>query len=418
VLTTPTELHLFDAFGIELEYMIVDAETLDVRPIADELFRSVAGEYVSDVERGPITWSNELVAHVVELKTTTPAHSLDGLAELFQEAVREINRRLAAFGARLLPTAMHPWMDPHREMRLWPHDSSEIYEAFNRVFDCRGHGWANLQSMHINLPFCGDEEFGRLHAAVRLLLPLLPAMAASSPVMDGRLTGVMDNRLDVYRRNSARIPSVAGRIIPERAFTRAEYERLILQPMYADIRPHDPNSVLQDEYLNARGAIARFSRGSIEIRLLDVQECPAADLAIAQIVVDVLKRLVAGTWTDVSTQQSVEIEPLERVLLATIREAERAVIEDAAVLAQFGIRRSDRLHAGEFWQQLILERPEMPPLLVGRWREDGIGGATLARRIVTVLGKTPAPDLIRGVYRRLAECLDAGQSFRKNERGS
>jgi gamma-glutamyl:cysteine ligase YbdK (ATP-grasp superfamily) len=379
--------------------MIVDAETLDVRPIADELFRSVTGEYVSDVERGPITWSNELVAHVVELKTTSPVPSLDGLADLFQQEVREINRRLAAFGARLLPTAMHPWMDPHREMRLWPHDSREIYEAFDRVFDCRGHGWANLQSMHLNLPFCGDEEFGRLHAAVRLLLPLLPAIAASSPVMDGRLTGLMDNRLDLYLRNSARIPSVAGRIIPERAFTRAEYERLILQPMYADIRPYDPDGVLQDEYLNARGAIARFSRGSIEIRLLDVQECPAADLAIAGMVIDVLKRLVAETWTDVAAQQSVEIEPLERVLLATIRDAERAVIEDAEVLAQFGMEGARRVKAGELWEHL----GHMNDSLRG-------GGETLASAVARQVALA-GTERVLGVYRELAGCLDKGRRF-------
>src|SRR5262245_8887859 len=84
-------LQLFDAYGIELEYMIVDSRTLDVRAVDDELFRAVAGEYASDVERGPITWSNELVTHVVELKTTGPAESLDGLAEQFQSEVRAIN---------------------------------------------------------------------------------------------------------------------------------------------------------------------------------------------------------------------------------------------------------------------------------------------------------------------------------------
>ena len=31
-------LRLFEAVGVELEYMIVDAETLDVRPEADRLF--------------------------------------------------------------------------------------------------------------------------------------------------------------------------------------------------------------------------------------------------------------------------------------------------------------------------------------------------------------------------------------------
>ena len=51
--------------------------------------------------------------------------------------------------------------------------------------------------------------------------------------------------------------------------------------------------VPRDEWLNARGAIARFGRGTIEIRVLDVQECPQADLAICAAVVEVLQALVA-----------------------------------------------------------------------------------------------------------------------------
>jgi len=47
-------------------------------------------------------------------------------------------------------------MDPNREMVIWPHDYSVVYEAFNRIFDCRGHGWANLQAVHLNLPFADD----------------------------------------------------------------------------------------------------------------------------------------------------------------------------------------------------------------------------------------------------------------------
>lgn len=404
-------LHLFDAVGIELEYMIVDAESLDVRPVADELFRSVAGEYVSDVERGPITWSNELVAHVVELKTTRPAPALGGLAELFQAEVREINARLAPLGCRLLPTAMHPWMDPDRQTRLWPHDNGEIYTAFNRIFDCRGHGWANLQSMHLNFPFCGDEEFGRLHAAIRLLLPLLPAIAASSPVMDGRLTGLMDNRLDVYRRNSRRIPAVAGRIIPERAFTRADYERLILRPMYADIAPHDPTGVLQEEFLNARGAIARFSRGSIEIRLLDVQECPQADLAIAAAVIGVLKLLVTETWSDLASQQSVEIEPLERVLLATIRDAEQAIVDEPAVLEQFGLRAEPHLPAGQVWAHLLRRmRDDTEGTSASQMELPGLA-VPLARRIGGRLGAVPTTEVLRQTYRELAECVGRGSTF-------
>lgn len=44
--------HLFDGFGIELEYMIVDKETLQVKPIADNLLKHELGTIGSDFEMG------------------------------------------------------------------------------------------------------------------------------------------------------------------------------------------------------------------------------------------------------------------------------------------------------------------------------------------------------------------------------
>lgn len=76
-------------------------------------------------------------------------------------------------------------MDPATESRFWPHGDAIVYRTYDRIFGCRSHGWANIQCMHLNLPFAGDEEFARLHAAARLLLPILPALAANSPAAAG-----------------------------------------------------------------------------------------------------------------------------------------------------------------------------------------------------------------------------------------
>ena len=406
-------LRLFEAFGIELEYMLVAADTLDVRPIADSVLSAQAGgEITSDVEFPDITWSNELVRHVVELKTSEPRANLDGLAGAMQSHVDRIEALAKPLGARLLPTAMHPWMNPGREMELWPHDNHVIYETFNRIFDCRGHGWANLQSMHINLPFADDAEFGRLHAAIRLILPILPALAASSPMVDGRVTGILDNRLEVYRTNSRRIASVTGRVIPEPVYSEAEYRRLIFEPMFRDIAPYDADGVLQQEFLNARGAIARFSRGAIEIRVLDLQESPAADLAVARIVIDVLKRLVSEEWTPLARQQAIGVDPLERILLRTIREAEGAEVDDSEYLAQFGIRDIRSITAAELWRRLA-EGARDPALKTGGESrgplEVNLGEGSLSRRILRHLDAGESP---RAVYGRLADALAAGASFR------
>ena len=83
--------HLFEVFGIELEYMLVNSETLKVSPIVDQLLTVKNGSLTSDVDNGKIEWSNELVAHVVELKTNGPTNDLENLDTHFAENIREIN---------------------------------------------------------------------------------------------------------------------------------------------------------------------------------------------------------------------------------------------------------------------------------------------------------------------------------------
>jgi carboxylate-amine ligase len=269
-------LGLFGGFGVELEYMVVDRATFAVRPIVDELLRHFAGAYVGDFEDGPIAWSNELALHVVELKTNGPAPALRGVATAFQKSLARLETALAPMGARLLPGGMHATMDPQREFRRWPHDYGDVYGAYDRIFDCRGHGWSNLQSCHLNLPFANDDEFGRLHLAARALLPLLPALAASSPFREGRFTGWLDTRLAEYRNNQVRVPRIAGLVVPEPVTTRADYFAQILEPIWADIAPLDPENLLREQWLNSRGVVAKFFRDALEIRVLDVQEQPAA----------------------------------------------------------------------------------------------------------------------------------------------
>jgi glutamate---cysteine ligase / carboxylate-amine ligase len=410
---------LFECFGVELEYMIVDRETLDVRPLCDRVIEAVAGEIVSEVGRGALNWSNELMAHVIELKTAAPAPGLAPLPTLFSADIAEINRILDPLGARLMPTAMHPWMDPFREAKLWEHEYSAVYEAFDRIFDCRGHGWANLQSTHLNLPFSGDDQFGRLHAAIRLILPLLPALAAASPFIEGRATGLLDNRLDAYRSNARRIPSVSGRVIPERVFTHERYQKDLLEKIYADIAPHDPDGILREEWVNARGAIARFDRHTIEIRLLDVQECPQADLAIAGLIVKTLVALVAGRYGEPARLMTWEIDPLESILLRTIRDADEAVIDDPRYLDMFGLPSNPgKTTAGDVWRHLagalILTGDDADDHLFDPLRiilEQG----PLARRILRATGPSPDRRRLSGLYRRLCDCLAGGRLFDGND---
>ncbi len=418
-----TRLGLFGGFGVELEFMVVDADTLSVLPVVDRVLEEVAGEIVSEVEMGPLSWSNELVLHVVELKTNGPAASLRGLASLFQGDVGRINGILESMGGLLLPTAMHPWMDPRSETTLWPHEYSPVYESYDRIFGCQGHGWSNLQSTHLNLPFADDAEFGRLHAGIRLLLPLLPAVAASSPLVEGRPTGLVDSRMEFYRHNSKRIPSVTGGVIPEPVFTRAAYEREILGRMYADIAPLDPEGILQDEFLNSRGAIPRFGRGSIEIRVIDVQEAPVADLDLAALAIGAL-RLFSEEWpSSLDAQQALTVPSLEEAFLACIESGEDAVVRDRKYLEALGLRRS-AISAGDIWWHLLEEVQGggfLPDLGQGERLSALLRRGTLSRQILRALelpaGKgsleknPPSRGAMAEIYRTLAHCLRKGEVF-------
>ncbi len=410
-MTQDRHLALFEGFGVEIEYMIVQQESLQVAPVADQLLMNEHGSF-EDLVRGPIGWSNELVNHVIELKTAGPAARLAGLGEAFHREVVHINRSLANLGACLLPTGMHPTMHPATETVLWPHDSKDIYQAFDRIFGCSGHGWSNLQSVHLNLPFKGDAEFGRLHAAIRLLLPILPALSASSPLVEGRTTGCINNRLTYYRDNAIRIPSVAGGIVPEAVFTRKDYETIVLARIYQDLAPHDPEGLLQHEWANARGAIARFDRQAIEIRLLDVQECPAMDMAIVALVVAVLQAACQGRWQNEAAQRAHRGPPLVALMRKSIAYAHQAVIDDPDYLRAWGYTAAPRADAQTLWRHLIDE--VFPAADHSPWRRalaPIVEHGPLGQRITQALGKRASKDGIAAVYRRLAGCLADNEPF-------
>lgn len=404
------KLHLFEGYGVELEYMIVDRRSLSVAPLADRVLQAQAGALQNEVEVGPLCWSNELVLHVIELKTNGPVRSLKGLAEQFQSGIAQIEKHLSAHGGRLMPGGVHPWMDPQTETRLWPHGDHRIYEAYNRIFGCQGHGWSNLQSTHLNLPFQGDEEFGRLHAAIRLVLPLLPALAASSPVIGGRCSGLLDYRLRAYQQNQRKIPLITGTMIPEPVFTIADYRQQLLQPIYTAIAPYDPDGLLQREWLNSRGAIARFERDSIEIRLLDIQECPKADLAIIDLLCAVVKSLVDERWCSFEEQKDWVMEPLSKWLAAAIGDAERTRIYSPGYLSLFGFA-GKQATMGALWQHLA--RALRPELIA---RKDAplaviLSQGPLARRILKKTGTSPSRRQLSQVYGQLCDCLAAGEMF-------
>jgi gamma-glutamyl:cysteine ligase YbdK (ATP-grasp superfamily) len=409
----PPRLHLFQGYGIELEYMLVDCDTLEVKPITDQLIKHELGTIGSDFENEMVTWSNELVLHVVEIKSTRPESNLNALEHAFAENVKRINFILSKWNTMLMPTAAHPFMDPIKETKLWPHDNNEVYEVYNKIFDCRGHGWSNLQSTHLNLPFYDDEEFAKLHAAVRIILPILPGLCASSPILDGKLTGSLDTRLKFYRTNQAKIPSITGRVIPEAVFSKRHYLNSIYEKIKADIAPYNSNDVLNPIWVNSRGAIPRFDRGSIEIRIMDIQECPAADMAVQIFVIETIKALVSDKFLNYEGQTKWKTEALSSIFEKTTDQAGDAVIDNPEYLEAFGFTGKSAITA-ELWKHILDRLIRSGNTALEKWRNEIdviLSEGTLAKRIVRSLGSDSSKENITQVYKQLGGCLAQNKMF-------
>lgn len=300
-------------------------------------------------------------------------------------------------------------MNPDREFVRWTDEDAEIYAAFDRIFDCRGHGWSNLQSVHVNLPFAGDAEFARLHEAIRLVLPIIPALSAASPVLEGRIQPELDARLRFYASNARRIPEMTGRVVPEPVRSRREYEAMILEPLYRALAPHDPKGILRHEWANARGAIARFDRDAIEIRIVDAQECPQMDLALAAAIVAAVKDRTEDPG--LRAEDPLETERLARIFDATARDADRATVDDAAYLRRLGLSGGPR-SAADVWAEKLERTGLLAP--GGPWATELgliLDEGPLARRLLAALSPEPSRAELAAVYRRLRSGLEANAPF-------
>lgn len=404
--TTNSAYPLFSVYGIELEYMIVDKDTLEIKPIADKVLEQLAGHLTNETEIGEIGISNELALHVIEFKTATPAPSLTPLSKQFKQTITEVNRLLLSYNAQLMPTGMHPWLNPHKGVSLWPHGDRKIYETYHRIFNCMGHGWGNLQSTHINLPFSNDEEFAKLHNAIRLVLPLIPALTASTPFAEGKPSGVMDTRLLFYGQNQKKIPIISGRIIPEFIPNIESYHRMILQPIYQAIAPFDTEGVLQHEWLNSRGFISRFERNAIEIRVLDIQEAPKADLACTAGIVAVCKYII--NTLEEYLNHPIEIDELFSLYIQSIKLGTDTPIESKLLCQQLGISSKTNLTAATVWSRLLELSSDYLDNTYGTALEKILINGNLAQRLMRAY--THNTDLV-SLYQMLNQCLEQNELF-------
>jgi glutathione synthase/RimK-type ligase-like ATP-grasp enzyme/gamma-glutamyl:cysteine ligase YbdK (ATP-grasp superfamily) len=404
----------FEVAGLEMEYPTVDRD-LNVVSLVEPAFRILAGRGTSDVDLGAVGFSNEIADHVFEVKTLQPVKSLRDAEEAMAEGIGRFSAVLRdEFDARLMPTGMHPWFDP-KKGRLWTRSGLRVYTTYARLFDLRTHGWMNVHATHLNLPFGSERETVAMHTAAALLIPYLPALAASSPMFDGELQPSVDGRLAFILEHQARIPESCGDIVPEYVESFGDYRRRIFAPMYAALDRLPDTGAIRHEFFNTRGAILRFARQAMEIRVLDTQECVKMDVAVGVFVRSALKHL-----TQRVLDGKIAIPPHE-VLVEDFRSSIRdgsaaSVLAPHVVGASAGgqVPVREVLHALLAGARKSVRRDEASYLdLVARMIDTG----TLSERIRAALHPfADAEDeefteAARRIYIELMDCLEANEPW-------
>lgn len=270
-----------EVLGPEHEFSLVD-EALQPLPIVDKLIKDFHGRMVNFVEQPTFTFGKELQLHVIELKPNQPFKSPKIFEETMQEAVLTLLEYVEKkYSAHLLGTGMHPLLRLN-DTAVWPHRHWQIYEAMNRIFNLRQHGWLNIQSYQLNLPYSNQKDAIALNNVLAVLCAYLPALAASSPLFEGKLGVDVDNRLCFYMVNQSEVPSIVGDVVPEYVSSLEEYKTKTIQRYSHDLKEMGaPELLLNKDWVNSRGVVIRFDRKAFEIRVMDEQECIKSDVALS-----------------------------------------------------------------------------------------------------------------------------------------
>jgi gamma-glutamyl:cysteine ligase YbdK (ATP-grasp superfamily) len=255
-------------------------EELKALPIVDRVLKDFHGRIVNFVEQPHFTFGKELQLHVMEIKPNAPFRSPIEFEETMQEAVLTLSDFLERkHQAHLLGTGMHPLLKLD-ETGIWPHRHRQIYKAFAKIFNLKRHGWLNIQSFQLNLPYANEQSGILLHNLLAVACAYLPALTASSPIYESKIGEDHDNRLKFYMSNQVEVPSVTGDVIPEYVSSFSEYRTKIIEHYTSDMAHAGADQlILHKDWVNSRGAVLRFDRRAIEIRVMDEQECIKSDVA-------------------------------------------------------------------------------------------------------------------------------------------
>jgi gamma-glutamyl:cysteine ligase YbdK (ATP-grasp superfamily) len=386
--------------GPEHEYSLVD-QNLKPMPISDQIIKDYCGRTVNFIKLPMFTFGKELQLHVMEIKANQPFKSPLEFEENMHKAVTTLGGIVKKHGASLLGTGMHPLLRLD-ETGVWPHYHKKIYDQYAKIFNLKQHGWLNIQSFHLNLPFQTETDAITTHNHLCNLVTYLPAIAASSPFYEGKPGRDIDNRLQFYKINQKEVPSIGGDVIPEYAFTLEAYRHDIIGGYSMALAKVGADKTLFDrEWVNSRGIIFRFDRSALEVRVMDEQECVKSDVALACFVRAALRGMLV-TGAELSSHE--------------------LLVQDFNAIIKDGLKAKTNSPHGKTSQQVCQHYLNLAQkhadadekkylLLIKRRIEEGNLSEVVRKRVLSRAAKTSFHEAITDIYPILIKCLADNQPY-------
>ena len=246
--------------GLEEEFALLDQRELGLVPKFEELRQAGAADPVLAE-----SIAGELIRSEIEIRS---GRGDDLAAATF--AQRDRRRRLFALAAEqgiaLGATGTHPWSD-YREQQVID------TEHYHRVEDGLKYvAWRNNTfSLHVHVGVRGPDRAVLVCDRLRPVLPLLLAISANSPFLDGQDSGLHSARTQIFTKSFPRcgVPDAFGnwdafaQYIEFLVSTRSIVE---YTQVWWSIRPH-------------------FTFGTVEVRICDAQSTAAESEGLAALIV-------------------------------------------------------------------------------------------------------------------------------------
>jgi len=298
------------SFGVEEEFLLVDARTGSHAPVGESLIAGRAAEKPMHVtggisSRSGATPGNTLTTEVQREQieaVSAPFTGLSDLAAALREGRAAADRQAMVFGARAAALGTSPLpVSPHLVR-------SSRYLAMEARF-----GLALREQLmcgfHVHVSVDSAEEGVAVLDRIRIWLPILIALSANSPFWQGKDTGYASFRYQVWRRWPT-----AG---PTEIFGSAQAYHDLVEMLLSCNVLLDGAMIYFDARLSA-------TYPTVEIRVPDV--CTEAAHAVA--VAAIARALVETAARDWAEGKPVPAVPAEMLRLASWRASRFGIQED------------------------------------------------------------------------------------------